>query len=428
MIDIEALFNRNLESYGMGKEKEKAIIQRRHFLLQAGAGLVGIMSLSGKSWSAAMETLSFGNSERELIAYPQKRKLMRISTRPPHLETPFEVFNGGVLTPNDAFFVRYHLSGMPLTIDPEKYRLDISGHVDTPLSLSLKELKSMEKVEVIAVNQCAGNSRGFASPRVFGAQLGNGSMGNARWVGVPLKAVLERAGLKSGAMLVTINGLDTPVLPETPDFIKALTIEHAMNGEPILAWEMNGEEIPFLNGYPLKLVVPGYFGTYWVKHLSEINVKDKAFEGHDSFFMNKGYRIPDNECLCTPPGTSPSKTQEISRLKVRSFITSLKNGQQVKARQSIKIKGIAFDGGSGIKQVDLSKDGGQTWDATLLGADLGRFSFREWRFEFLPEQKEEITLMVRATSNSGEVQPMTATWNPGGYQRNVIESTKLLAV
>lgn len=410
----------------MGKDKEEIIRRRRQFLLGAGASLVGIMSMSSKSWAAAMKTLSFGNGERELIAYPQKRKLMRISTRPPHLETPFEVFDEGVLTPNDAFFVRYHLAGLPLSIDPDTYRLNVTGHVDTPLSLSLSELKSMQQVEVVAVNQCAGNGRAYSTPRVFGAQLGNGSMGNARWLGVPLKAVLKRAGVKPGAMLATMNGLDTPVLPTTPDFIKALAIDHALNGEPLLAWEMNGEELPFLNGYPIRLVVPGYFGTYWVKHLSEINVLDKPFEGHDSFFMNTAYRLPDNDCQCISPGTAPSKTQPIARLKVRSFLTNLQNGQQVKVGQPVKLRGIAFDGGSGIKQVDLSQDGGLNWKMAELGEDMGRFSFREWRFELTPMQKGELALMVRATTNNGEVQPLTASWNPGGYQRNVIEITHLI--
>ena len=410
----------------MDKDKEEIIRRRRQFLLGAGASLIGMMSMSSKSWAASIETLSFGNGERELIAYPQKRKLMRVSTRPPHLETPFEVFDEGVMTPNDAFFVRYHLAGLPLSIDPDTYRLNISGHVHTPLSLSLNELKSMKQVEVVAVNQCSGTSRGYSTPRVFGAQLGNGSMGNARWLGVSLKAVLERAGVKSGAILVTMNGLDMPVLPTTPDFIKALAIDHALNGEPLLAWEMNGEELPFLNGYPIRLVVPGYFGTYWVKQVSDINVLDKPFEGHDSFFMNTAYRLPDNDCLCIPPGTAPSKTQPIARLKVRSFLTNLQSGQQVKAGQPVKLRGIAFDGGSGIKQVDLSQDGGLNWKTTELGKDLGRFSFREWNFELTPMQKGELVIMVRATTNSGEIQPMTASWNPGGYQRNVIEMTHLV--
>jgi DMSO/TMAO reductase YedYZ molybdopterin-dependent catalytic subunit len=140
---------------------------------------------------------------------------------------------------------------------------------------------------------------------MFGAQLGNGAMGNARWQGVPLRSVLEKAGVSPGAIQVTFNGLDAPVLPATPDFRKALDIEHALSPEPLLAWGMNGEDLPFLNGYPLKLIVPGYFGTYWVKQLSEIEVLDHAFEGHDAFFMTTGYRLPDNDCHCVNRARCP---------------------------------------------------------------------------------------------------------------------------
>lgn len=412
----------------MNPDKEDIMKRRRQFLMGVGVGLVGIMVQSSKSWANVSETMPFGNGERELIAYPQKRKLMRITTRPPHLETPFEVFNEGVLTPNDAFFVRYHLANMPTSIDPETYRLNITGHVDHPLTLSLNELKAMKSVEVVAVNQCSGNSRGFSAPRVFGAQLGNGSMGNARWVGVSVKTVLALSGIKEGATLVAFNGLDSPVLPATPDFVKTLTIDHATDGEPILAWEMNGQELPFLNGYPIKLIVPGYFGTYWVKHLSEITVLNTAFEGHDSFFMNTAYRLPDNDCLCVPAGTLPSKTKPITKLKVRSFITNLSIDQQIKLGLSIGIKGIAFDGGSGIRQVEISEDGGLNWKLATLGKDLGRYSFREFQFDYTPSKKGELVLMVRATGNDGEVQPMTATWNPGGYMRNVVETTKINVV
>lgn len=409
----------------MSADKEQIIRNRRQFLLNASTGLVGMMAASSKTWAAAFEILPFGNGEREMIAYPQKRKLMRITTRPPHLETPFAVFNEGVLTPNDAFFVRYHLANMPTSIDPDTYRLSISGHVDKPIELSLQSLKAMETVEVIAVNQCSGNSRGYSTPRVFGAQLGNGSMGNARWVGVSVKKILELAGVKSGATLVSFNGLDAPVLPSTPDYIKTLSLDHAMDGEPMLAWEMNGEELPFLNGYPIKLIVPGYFGTYWVKHLSEIKVLNTAFEGKDSFFMGKGYQVPDNDCLCVPANSAPSKTKAITKLKVRSFITSIATNQQLKLDQSIILKGIAFDGGNGIKQVEVSADGGAHWQAAKLGKDLGRFSFREWQLNYTPNKKGETILMVRAISNAGETQPTEASWNPAGYSRNVIETTKV---
>lgn len=405
----------------MKQDKEDIIRRRRLFLQTAGAGLIGLMSKSSKSWAASMETLSFGNGERELIAYPQKRKLMRITTRPPHLETPFEIFDEGVITPNDAFFVRYHLANFPLSINPDTYKLKVGGNVSNPLSLSLADLKAMPREEVVAVNQCSGNSRGYSAPRVFGAQLGNGSMGNARWVGVPLKTVLEKAGVKAGTVQVALNGLDKPVLPSTPDFVKTLEIDHAMNGEPVIAWEMNGEELPFLNGYPIKLIVPGYFGTYWVKHLSEITLLDKPFDGRDSFFMNTAYRLPDNDCFCTEPGTSPDKTKPIGKLKVRSFITNLTNHQEIKVNETLSLRGIAFDGGSGIREVEVSSDGGQHWAKAKLGKDLGRFSFREWNILLKPSVTGSLSLMVRATANNGEQQPMVANWNPGGYARNVVE-------
>jgi DMSO/TMAO reductase YedYZ molybdopterin-dependent catalytic subunit len=192
--------------------------------------------------------------------------------------------------------VRYHLANVPLSVDLTTYRLAVTGLINSPLSLSLDDLKELaDPVEVIAVNQCSGNSRGFSAPRVFGAQLANGAMGNARWVGVPVRKVLAKAGVKAGAKQVTFDGLDTPVLPSTPDFHKALDIEHALSDEPILAWQMNGSALPLFNGYPLKLIVPGYFGTYWVKHLSQIDVIDHEFSGHDAYFMTTAYRVPDNE-------------------------------------------------------------------------------------------------------------------------------------
>ena len=137
-------------------------------------------------------------------------------------------------------------------------------------------------------------------------------MGNARWVGVPLRGVLNKAGVRAGAAEVTFNGLDSQVLEATPYFRKSLNIDHALSEGPLLAWSMNGEDIPFLNGYPLKLIVPGYFGTYWVKHLSEIEVIDKAFAGHNSFFMNTAYRLPNNDCQCVAPGTKAAETSPTS--------------------------------------------------------------------------------------------------------------------
>ncbi|WP_426162406.1 molybdopterin-dependent oxidoreductase [Pseudoduganella sp. R-34] len=401
---------------------------RRQFVKGMGA-VVGVAAASpllgfAAQTAQANDDVALAAGPRPLVAYPQKRPLLRVTTRPPHLETPFEVFNHGPITPNDAFYVRYHLANIPLAVDPQTYRLQIKGKVKTPLSLSLNQLKDLgAHAEVIAVNQCSGNGRGYLSPRVAGAQLGNGAMGNARWVGIPLKTVLEKAGLQGRARQVVFNGLDQPVLPSTPDFRKALDIDVALQEDVMLAWGMNGEDLPFLNGYPLKLIVPGYFGTYWVKHLSDIEVIDTAFGGHDAAFMTEAYRLPDNDCHCVTPGAPAGHTKPIGRLPVRSFITSLASGAVLPAGRPVELKGIAFDDGSGLKTVEVSTDGGRSWRAASLGQNLGRYSFREWRLAVsFGALKGPAVLMVRASNRRGEVQPMQVDWNPGGYRRHAIES------
>ena len=406
------------------------LMERRRFVRGAGMLALGASPLGMLARASDTdEGVTFADGPRPLVKYPGKRALIRVHTRPPHLETPFSTFNEGPITANDAFFVRYHLANIPTSVDLSTYRLTVKGMVSKPLSLSLAELKALaEPVEVVAVNQCSGNSRGFSSPRVFGAQLANGAMGNARWVGVPLRKVLEKAGIQSGAKQVTFDGLDTPVLPSTSDFRKSLDVEHAMRGEALIAWQMNGQDIPFLNGYPVKLIVPGYFGTYWVKHLSEIEVIDRTFEGHNAFFMTTAYRVPDNDCQCVAPGTTAAKTRPISTLPVRSFITSVLSGGTLPMGRRVELQGIAFDSGAGLKLVEVSLDNGQSWLRTTLGEDLGRYSFRQWRLQVTFSKKGAAVLMVRAVNNQGDMQPATADWNPAGYRRHVVESTPVTIV
>ncbi|KST60925.1 oxidase [Methylobacterium sp. GXS13] len=365
--------------------------------------------------------LPFGNGVRPLVTYPGKRPLLQTTARPPQLETPFAVFDEGAITPNDAFFVRYHLADIPLEIDPETFRLGVTGHVERPVSLALAEIKALPgRTEIVAVNQCSGNSRGFFEPRMAGGQLGNGAMGCARWTGVPLKSVLDRAGVKAGAEQVTFDGLDGPVLPETPDFVKALRLDHARDGQVMLAWAMNGADLPWLNGFPLRLVVPGFYGTYWVKHLTAITVRDTPFDG---FFMKSAYRIPDNACACTEPGQAAAATVPIGRLNVRSFLTNLADGADIKAGP-VQLRGIAFDGGSGIRTVEVSADDGRTWTNAELGQDLGAYAFRPWSLG-LDLTPGAYVLRVRATANDGSTQPIGARWNPSGYMRNVVETTRV---
>ncbi len=413
----------------MSSDKKQRHYSRRQFVRAASvAGLAGLTAPQvWKTMADETVTLPFENGARSLVKYPQKRPLLRITTRPPQLETPFAVFNEGVLTPNDAFFVRYHLSeSPPVEIDPDAFRVAIKGKVNTPLSLSLADLKAQfDPVELVAVNQCSGNGRGFFQPRVAGGQMGNGAMGNARWKGIRLKDVLAKAGVAAGARQVLFDGLDWPVIEKTPDYVKALDVDHALDGEVMLAWAMNGADLPMLNGYPLRLVVPGYYGTYWIKHLHGITVIDEVAA---NFWMATAYRIPDTAGACVEPGTTPKSTVPINRCNVRSFITSLASGGKLTAGQSVALKGIAFDGGHGIKEVLVSADGGKSWQATELGQDLGKYSFREWRLAFTPARKGPLELKVKATNRLGQSQPLEPLWNPSGYMRNVVESVRVEVV
>jgi len=395
------------------------MLDRRELMKRAGIAALATGFASTRALADTV-TLPFDNGERPIVTYPQKRPMIGLTARPPQLETPFSVFNDGPITPNNAFFVRYHLAGIPLDIDPDKFTLEVKGKVDKPLTLSLKDIRKLKATEIVAVNQCSGNSRGFFQPRVAGGQLGNGAMGCARWHGVPLKAVLDMAGVQAGAKQVVFGGLDGPVMDTTPDFAKALDLDHARDGEVMLAYGMNGEDLPVLNGFPLRLIVPGYYGTYWVKHVNEITVLDHEYDG---FWMKSAYRIPDTPDNSIEPGTAPKATIPINRFTVRSFITSLADGAKLKSGR-IVLKGIAFDSGKGIKEVAVSTDGGKTWVPAKLGRELSKYAFREWK---LPVKLAagSYELKVRATSNAGEVQPAEPRWNPAGYLRNVIETYRV---
>lgn len=411
-------------SDGSARMSRAAFLKRAAFLT-AGATL-GLRS-QAEGNEEEME-LPFENGRRPLVVYPQKRPLLRLTTRPPQLETPFAVFDQSPLTPNDAFFVRYHLTQSPPpaeVLSPEAFRVSLRGRVRTPQEWAVDDLKrQFESIEIVAVNQCSGNSRGFFQPRVSGGQLGNGAMGNARWKGVRLRDVLRKAGLEADAQQVVFDGLDKSLLPQTPDFVKALNVDHALSEDVLLAYEMNGEPLPWLNGYPLRLVVPGYYGTYWVKHLSSMTVVDKAFTG---YWMSTAYRIPDNDCACVPPGTKPEKTIPIHRMNVRSFLTNIEEGRSLKSGQSTLLRGIAFDGGTGIREVHISADDGKTWQPATLGKDLGKYSFREWTASWIPPVAGRYALRVRATNQEGQTQPNEPRWNPAGYMRNVIETVHVSA-
>ncbi|MFN2461745.1 MAG: molybdopterin-dependent oxidoreductase [Candidatus Velthaea sp.] len=396
---------------------------RRGFLA-AGAGAAAALSMHGAVIGAETVTLPLDNGDRPLAAFPQKRPLIVLTPRPPQLETPFAVFDDGVFTPNDAFFVRWHLANIPTSIDAAAHRIYVMGTVGRRLTLSVDDLRrTFPAVEIAAVNQCSGNSRGLFAPRVAGGQWANGAMGNARWKGARLRDILDRAGLQAGTKQIRFAGLDRPTFKETPAFVKALDVEVARNPDVIVAYEMNGAPLPVLNGFPVRLVVPGWYSTYWMKMLARIEAIDRV---EDNFWMKTAYRVPDTPDNSVAPSDKGYATVPISRMKVRSFVTSVADGGHWTGTPQT-LRGIAFDGGSGIAKVDYSLDGGATWNAAQLGRDYGTYSFRRWTAEVRPQAGQTYTVACRATAVNGATQTNTPTWMPPGYQRNVIETYKVTA-
>ena len=394
---------------------------RRRFLGAAGAAtLVPVTALAE---NMVKLPLPGGPDERAITtAFPQKGALILQRTRPPLLETPMDVFDRSVFTPNDLFYVRWHWAGIPNEIDVNSFRLTVHGHVNRTMSLSLDELLALPQMELAAVNQCSGNSRGYFQPRVSGAQWSNGAMGNARWAGVSVNSVLDRAGVKAGAVQVRFKGLDDAVLPEAPKLMKSLAIDHARDGEVMLAYAMNGEQLPLLNGFPLRLIVPGWYSTYWVKMLNDIEVLDHP---DTNYWMKTAYTIPDTPHASVRPGETGFKSVPINRMVPRSFITNIMAGERLQAGAQRLARGIAFGGDSGVARVDFSSDGGKSWQRTQLGKDEGKYGFRQWQQSFTPVAGAQV-LMVRCTSSSGVTQPDTPNWNPSGFMRNVIEQTHIL--
>ena len=397
------------------------MVTRRKLLEAAGAGLA--LAGSGFASPSLRVVAAPLDAKPALDVLPGKQPLIRRSYRPPNYETPVEYFDGPI-TPNDRFYVRYHLADIP-RIDPATYKIAIGGEgANGQAELTLADLQKFPAYEVVAVNQCSGNRRGLSTPRVPGVQWGYGAMGCARWRGARLKDVLDKVGVKKEAVEVAFNGADGPAVDKTPDFIKSLPLWKATDESILVAYEMNGEPLPHFNGYPARLVVPGWTGTYWMKHLVSIEVLTKPQGG---FWMNPAYRIP----LGQFPTVARFVSQEtatntpITEMMVNSLITSHSDGARVNAGK-VAVRGLAWDGGYGIRTVEASTDGGQTWTNAALGQDLGRYAFRPWSFEFTAKSGKN-TLSVAATNRIGQTQTETLLFNPAGYHNNVMQSVTLTA-
>jgi DMSO/TMAO reductase YedYZ molybdopterin-dependent catalytic subunit len=352
-------------------------------------------------------------------AFPGKGEMIVQRIRPPLLETPMSVFREGTITPNDRFFVRWNWA-MPTEVNAASHRVAVGGAVTKAVSLTLEEIAAAgEPVEVTAINQCAGNGRGLSQPRVTGTQWGNGAMGCAKWTGVRLKDVLAKAGLAANATRVRFAGLDVPLTEGAPQFIKSIPMDIAMRDDVLVAWGMNGEPLSILHGFPLRIVVPGWFSTYWVKMLATIEVLTGE---DDSYYVAKSYRMPAEPIT---PEDKDFPTVAITAMPPRAFITSHADGAVVAKGKPLVLEGIAMGGDAALARVDLV---GKGWEIPCeLGPDEGPYAFRRWQVT-LPQVAGDFDAVgVRATNANGIAQPDALNWNPSGYARNVIERVTLRA-
>jgi len=381
-----------------------------------GGGLHGLLS-SGRSPNPGQD----GGSLRSWGRYPEKTELIMLADRPPLLETPMRYFLKD-LTPNDAYFVRWHYAGLPTRIDLRDFRLNVIGAVTNPLKLSFDDLLTkFEPVSGVVFGQCAGNSRSFFRPQVPGAEWANGAMGNAHYKGVRLKDILNLARVTRGALEASFRGLDEPPLQSSPPFEKPLPLDYALNGDAFIAYEMNGQPLPMLNGFPIRLVVPGWFATYWVKSLSQITVQTEPLK---SFWVDTAYRIPSTPTHDEDPKHPSEVTQPLTTFPTRSVFVSPDGSGKVRRGVATTIEGIAVDAGAGIARVEMSVDGGRSWADARLNPVIDKYSWRRWRADWKPAGTGTYKLQCRATNNQGQTQPVSE-WNHSGYQRHSVQTIEV---
>jgi DMSO/TMAO reductase YedYZ molybdopterin-dependent catalytic subunit len=401
------------------------MLSRRRFMQSAGGLLLASPLSHARDLAFGPDELPRGFLDTaSLDTLPGKFPLVRKSLRPPNFETPVSYFQEA-FTPNQAFFVRYHIGEIP-QVDAATWTLAVGGDAaGKPFALTLNDLKTQfESVEVNALCMCSGNRRGLFAPHVAGVQWGHGAMGNARWKGVRLKDILAKAEPGKTALEIGLNGADAAVIDKGPDYIKSIPLWKALDENTLVAFEMNGEPLPHWNGFPVRLVVPGWTATYWMKHLTSLTVSSKPVEG---FWMKPGYRIPKGKFPIVDRFVSQDTEANtpITEMVVNSMFTNIQDGATFAADAAINARGVAWDGGYGIAAVEISVDGGQSWRRAELDKDLGRFSWRQWSYRLTFDQRGESVLMARAINRAGATQTMELIANPAGYHHNVIQRVKI---
>jgi len=332
-------------------------------------------------------------------------------TEPLNLEMPFSTLNG-LTTPNEFFYVRCHFPVPEIAI--ADWSLSIEGDVEAPFQLRYDELLQMTRQSIPAVLECAGNSRIFLEPKVKGVQWALGAVGNANWTGVPLSDVLARAKPKDGAIEVILEGVDEGEVDKTPrpagkiSYSRSLPLSKACD-DVLLAYEMNGEKLSATHGFPLRAIVPGWYAMASVKWLRRLIVTSKPFNG---YYQSLDYTFWDRSGPL--PTLAPIREQQ-----VKAEIAQPETGATIPPNSTVRVHGAAWSGEAEITKVEISLDGGATWDLAQLFGDPVRNSWRLWDYDWAtPPKSGPQTLMARATDSSGRTQPFERNADHGTYMIN----------
>lgn len=341
--------------------------------------------------------------------------LIQVSADPVCKESTLSALDTWV-TPTERYFVRHHFSAVP-QVDRATWRLAIDGEVQRPLTLSFAEILALPSKDLVVTMECAGNSRSYVTPPAEGLAFRHGAVSTARWKGVPLSAVLEQAGLKESAMEVMFEGADAGREEEDGvvvdlNYRRSLPLEKVWHPDTVLAYEMNGQALTAEHGFPLRLLVPRWYGMASVKWLTRIHVQDRPFEG---FFQKRRYVMikqgPENALEREP----------VTTLQVKSLITSPRHGEVIQPG-AYPIRGFAWSGAGEINRVEVSTNGGLSWQQATLVGESAPNAWRQWEFRWQTPSPGHFIFMVRATDVMGNTQPPAIAWNFRGYANNALHT------
>ena len=334
-----------------------------------------------------------------------KKKMRVMTDRPLNAETPIENLRSWI-TDNEVFFKRNQGKIMESPIDIDTWVLSIEGLVEKPLQLRFSDLLNLEKCEIANTLECSGNGRSLLTEKASGNPWTIGGVGNAVWGGVMLGPVLEKAVVQASAAHVAFEGLDEPLGSAGIRFIRSIPLNKALSST-LLAYEMNGQPLPRKHGYPLRALALGWTGASCVKWLSRITLLDKPFEG---FFMDKVYRVFQK-------GEDPKSGEVVTAIRLKSVITEPLSTDHLMPG-TVAIRGAAYAGEARVTKVQVSVDGGLSWNnADFLGPNEP-FAWRRWQFLWHVESPGDYTIMSRAIDSEGNTQPQNARWNKLGYGNN----------